>query len=88
MNVVYSRQVAKSVKKRKLPYEIWIDFKDAFDSLARTQNLKLFDIKRLVNKGPYVYFRLRIRTYRALFHMDKHAIYVEEIGPRGGIYKP
>jgi mRNA-degrading endonuclease RelE of RelBE toxin-antitoxin system len=47
----------------------------------------LFDIKKLVNKGSYVYYRLRVRTYRALFHMDDQNIYVEDIGSRGGIYK-
>ena len=47
----------------------------------------MFDIKKLVGKGPYVYYRLRIRDYRALFRMDKTNVFVEEIGPRGDIYK-
>jgi mRNA-degrading endonuclease RelE of RelBE toxin-antitoxin system len=87
MEVRYSHNVAKKIRKHQLPKEIWVDFRDAFEALAKSRNLRLFDIKRLVAKGPYVYFRLRVRNYRALFHMDDTFIYVEEIGPRGEIYK-
>lgn len=87
MEVRYSKNVAKTVKKHQLPNEIWVDFRDAFEALAASRNLRLFDVKKLVTKGPYVYFRLRIRNYRALFHMDDSCIYVEEIGPRGEIYR-
>ena len=88
MEVRYGKAVGKKVKNHQLPYEIWVDFRDAFASFAKTRNFRLFDIKKLINKGPYVYYRLRIRGYRALFHMDDKHIYVEDIGPRGGIYKP
>ncbi len=88
MKVVYGKRVLKRVDKNRLPKEIWIDFRDAFDSFARSGNFRLFDIKKLTNKGPYVYYRLRIRDYRALFHMDDHHVYVEDIGVRGEIYKP
>jgi mRNA-degrading endonuclease RelE of RelBE toxin-antitoxin system len=88
MRVLYGKYVGKRVQKHQLPMEIWVDFQDAFESFAKTRNFRLFDIKKLANKEPYVYYRLRIRGYRALFHMDKEHIYVEDIGPRGGIYKP
>ena len=87
MTVLYSRLVGKRVKKHKLPKEIWQDFRDAFQSFAQTRNFRLFDIKRLIQKGPYTYYRLRIRDYRALFHMDAHHIYVEDIAPRGEVYR-
>ena len=87
MQVLYGKSVLKSIKKGKIPRDIWIDTKDAFDSLAKTNNYRLFDIKKLITKGTHSYYRLRIRGYRALFRADKAAIYVEEIGPRGGIYK-
>lgn len=87
MKVLYSRQVAKRVQKHQLPREIWRDFKDAFESLAQTNNFRLFDIKKMVKKGPYVYYRLRLQKYRALFHFDQDFIFVEDIGPRGEIYK-
>ncbi len=86
MEVRYSNNVAKKVKRHQFPEEIWVDFRDAFNAFALNRNMRLFDIKRLVTKGSYVYFRLRIRNYRAIFHMDEQAIYVEEIGSRGEIY--
>jgi hypothetical protein len=88
MKVLYGKRVAKKIKKNKLPKEIWDDFNDSFESFARHKNFRLFDIKKLMNKGPYVYYRLRIRNDRALFHMDSECIYVEDIGIRGEIYKP
>ncbi len=85
--VLFGKIIAKKVKNHRIPKEVWIDFRDSFETFARTRNFRLFDIKKLVSKGPYVYYRLRIRTYRALFHMDDQDIYVEDIGPRGDIYK-
>ncbi len=85
--VSYSKLIAKKIKQHRLPKEVWIDCRDAFESFDRSRNFRLFDIKKLMSKGPYVYYRLRVRTYRALFHMDETNIYVEDIGPRGGIYK-
>ena len=87
MEVLYGKAVSVKVRKHQLPKEIWEDFRDAFDALAASRNMRLFDIKKMAAKGPYVYFRLRIRNYRALFHMDNARIYVEAIGPRGEIYK-
>lgn len=87
MQVLYSREIEKKVKRHQLPQEIWEDFRDSFASLAASRNFRLFDVKKLVIKGPYIYYRLRIRDYRALFHIDKECIYVEDIGPRGGIYR-
>ena len=88
MRILYAKRVAKSVEKRQLPKEIWVDFQDAFESFAKSGNFRLFDIRKLTTKGAYVYYRLRVRGYRALFHMDAESIFVEDIGPRGGIYKP
>ena len=87
MEVRYIQNIAKKVKRHQLPKEIWEDFRDAFEAFAASRNIRLFDIKKLAAKGPYVYFRLRVRNYRAIFHMDNEFIYVEEIGPRGEIYK-
>ena len=88
MDVLYSKHVSKKAAHHRLPKEVWIDFRDAFDSFGKNKNYRLFDIKKLTHKGPYVYYRLRIRGYRALFHMDDEHIYVEDIGARGEIYKP
>jgi len=87
MQVLYSKLVEKRIKKHKLPEDVWINFRDAFDAFSRTRNFRLFDIKKLINKGPYVYYRLRIGDYRALFHMDIKHVYVEDIAPRGEVYR-
>ena len=88
MKVLYSKRIIKAVNSRRLPKEVWTDFRDALESLARTRNFRLFDIKRLISHSDRVFYRMRIRRYRALFHMDDKHIYVEDIGPRGSIYKP
>ncbi len=87
MEVRYRKSVVKRIQKHQLPKEIWEDFRDAFQALAKSRNMRLFDIKKMMIKGPYIYFRMRIRNYRALFHMDNQCIYVEDIGLRGEIYK-
>ena len=85
--VSYSKRIAKKVKQHRLPEDVWIDFRDAFESFDKSRNFRLFDVKKLMNKESYVYSRLRIRSYRAIFRMDDQNIYVEDLGPRGGIYK-
>ena len=87
MEVLYGKPVRKRVEKRKLPRQIWADFRDAFLSLAVTMNFRLFDIKKLTVKGPLAYYRLRIGKCRALFHFDQTAIYVEDIAPRPEVYR-
>jgi mRNA-degrading endonuclease RelE of RelBE toxin-antitoxin system len=87
MGVLFSKRISKAVAHNKIPKEVWIDFRDAFESFSRNRNFRLYDIKKLVNKGPHVYYRLRVRNYRALFHMDDENVIVEDIGSRGGIYK-
>ena len=79
--------MAKRVEKLQIPKEVWVDFQDAFESFAKSRNFRLFDIKKLTAKGAHVYYRLRIRNDRALFHMDDEYVFVEELGPRGGVYK-
>ena len=87
MRVLYGKLVAKSVEKHRLPENVWDDFRDSFEALAQSRNFRLFDIKKLQGKGAKTYYRMRIRDYRALFRMDGDLIYVEDIGPRGRIYK-
>ena len=83
--VLYSRRVLKAVEKGRIPGQIWRDFRDSFEAFDRTKNFRIFDIKKLKDKGPYKYYRLRIGSFRAIFRLDAEVI-VEDIGPRGGIY--
>lgn len=87
MDVLYRKLVRKRIEKRKLPQQLWHDFRDAFSSLAMTMNFRLFDIKKLTTKGSIAYYRLRIGKYRALFRFDALAIYVEDIAPRAEVYR-
>lgn len=83
--VGYSKRVLKDAAKGKIPGQIWRDFRDAFSALDKTRNFRIFDIKKMVDKGPYKYYRLRIGNFRAIFRMDTDII-VEDVGPRGSIY--
>jgi mRNA-degrading endonuclease RelE of RelBE toxin-antitoxin system len=87
MEVRYSHFVEKTIKKGKLPKEIWFNFRDAFSSLALTSNFRLFDIKKMINHNKHLYYRMRIGSYRALFWLGKDIIFVEKILPRGEVYK-
>ncbi len=84
--VLYSKRVLKAAEKGKIPSQIWRDFRDAFDAFDRTRNFRIFDIKKMVDKGPYKYYRLRIGNFRAIFRLDSDVI-VEGLGPRGSIYE-
>ena len=87
MVFLYGKEVQRKLRKHQIPRDVWEDFRDAFLGMSVSQNFRLFDVKKMIAKGSYVYYRLRIRNYRALFHMDRENIYVEDIGPRGGVYR-
>ena len=84
--VVYSKRVLKAVEKGKIPGQIWRDFRDSFEAFDKTRNFRIFDIKKMVDKGPYKYYRLRLGSCRAIFRLDED-ITVEDIGWRGSIYE-
>ena len=84
--VVYGKRVLKAVEKGKTPGQIWRDFRDSFEAFDKTRNFRIFDIKKLIDKGPYKYYRLRLGNFRAIFRLDVD-ISVEDIGPRGSIYE-
>jgi mRNA-degrading endonuclease RelE of RelBE toxin-antitoxin system len=83
---LYSKRVLKAVEKGKIPGQIWRDFRDAFEAFEKSRNFRIFEIKKMVDKGPYKYYRLRIGGFRAIFRFDENLI-VEDIGPRGSIYE-
>ncbi len=76
----------KAAEKGKLPGQIWRDFMDAFDAFDKARNFRIFDIKKMVDKSPYKYYRLRLVSFRAIFRLESD-IFVEDIGPRGSIYE-
>jgi mRNA interferase RelE/StbE len=83
--VFFEERAAKELAKIERPYQLLIKKKiellaEDFDSMAN--NLKPL-------KGKYDYYRLRVGSYRVIFHKDarKIIITIVRIGHRKSIYK-
>jgi mRNA interferase RelE/StbE len=83
--VYYEEKAAKELAKIDRPYQLLIKKKIeqlAADFTSMARNLKLL-------KGKYDYYRLRVGSYRVIFHKDskKIMITIVRIGHRKSIYK-
>jgi mRNA interferase RelE/StbE len=83
--VFYEERAAKELAKIDKPYQLLIKKKIeqlAADFESMSGNLKLL-------KGKYDYFRLRVGSYRVIFHKDakKIMITIVRIGHRREVYK-
>ena len=85
--VYYDEDIKKDIRKGEIPKEIVNLFIHAFESIDSTNDLNLFDIKKLVSDSSINYYRLRKGKYRAVFKIEKHDIYVLGIGKRSEVYK-
>lgn len=85
--VKYEDEVLKSIKKSKLPKDIFILFHHAFIALETTNDLNLFDIKRLRSNKKRTYYRLRKNKYRAIFYIENDNYFVISIAKREEVYK-
>ncbi len=85
--IYYEREVQKSIKKGVIPKEVIKLFHNAFLSLDLTNDLNLFDIKKLKGDHTRDYFRLRKGKYRAIFYIEDNNYYVIYIGKREEVYK-
>jgi mRNA interferase RelE/StbE len=85
--VKYEDEVLKSIKKSKLPKDIFILFHHAFIALEKTNDLNLFDIKRLRSNIKRTYYRLRKNKYRAIFYIENDNYFVISIAKREEVYK-
>ena len=85
--VYFEDSIKKSVKKGSLPKEIFQRFNNVFISLDTTNDLGLFDIKKLKSSKKRVYYRLRKGKYRAIFYREKNSYYVITITKREEVYK-
>lgn len=85
--VFYDEDIQKEIRKGKLPKEIAVLFVHAFESLDSTNDLNLFDIKKLVSDSFVNYYRLRKGKYRAVFKIEQNDIFVLGIGKRSEVYK-
>jgi len=85
--VFYEDDVKKAVKKGALPKETFQRFNNIFISLNTTNDLGLFDIKKLKSSEKRTYYRLRKGKYRAIFYIEENNYYVISIAKREEVYK-
>ena len=85
--VYYEEDVKKAVKKGILPKEVFKRFNNIFIALDTTNDLGLFDIKKLKSSEKRTYYRLRKGKYRAIFYIENKNYYVISIAKREEVYK-
>lgn len=85
--IFYEDSVKKVVKKGTLPKETFQRFNNVFISLDTTNDLGLFNIKKLKSSEKRTYYRLRKGKYRAIFYIEKKDYYVISIAKREEVYK-
>ncbi len=83
----YEDEVLKNVKKGRLSKEVFKLFHHAFIALENTNDLNLFDIKRLRSNEKRTYYRLRKNKYRAIFYIENANYFVISIAKREEVYK-
>ena len=84
--IVYEENIKKSVAKGSLPREIFKRFHNVFIALDATQDLSLFDIKKLKSTEKNTYYRVRKGKYRAIFYIETNNYYVISIAKREEVY--
>ena len=84
-SVFYEEKAAKELAKIDRPYQLLI--KKKIKQLAEDFESMSGNLKPL--KGEYDYFRLRVGSYRVVFHKDtrKIIITIVRIGQRREVYK-
>ena len=85
--VRYEDAIKKAVKKGTLPREVFQRFNNVFIALDATNDLGLFDIKKLKSSEQRSYYRLRKGKFRAIFYIEKKNYYVLSIAKREEVYK-
>ncbi|GBE01057.1 MAG TPA: hypothetical protein ENH01_10905 [Nitrospirae bacterium] len=85
--VFYEKDIKKAVKRESLPKEIFKRFNNIFIALDMTNDLGLFDIKKLKSSEKRAYYRLRKGKYRAIFYIEDKNYYVISIAKREEVYK-
>ena len=85
--IFYEDNIKKAVKKGVLSKETFQRFNNVFISLDTTNDLGLFNIKKLKSSEKRTYYRLRKGKYRAIFYIEKNNYYVISIAKREEVYK-
>ena len=87
MSIFYANEVLSQIKKGKIPKSIFELFNHVFIALDTTNDLNLFDIKRLRSNSERSYFRIRKNKYRAIFYIENKNYYVVSIANREEVYR-
>ncbi|GBE40944.1 hypothetical protein BMS3Bbin09_00831 [bacterium BMS3Bbin09] len=85
--ILYEDSIKKAVKKGTLFREVFQRFENVFIALNATNDLGLFDIKKLKSSEQRSYYRLRKGKFRAIFYIEKNNYYVISIAKREEVYK-
>jgi len=85
--VHYLKQIQKAIQKGEITRDTFFLFNDAFQSLDRTRNMNLFDIKQLKGEHQRIFYRIRKGKYRAIFYLEDDDFFVVYIGKREDVYK-
>ncbi len=85
--ILYEKSILKSLKKGKISGDTFVHINNAFIALNETNDLTLFDIKKLKEIGERSYYRLRKGKYRAIFYIEKNSIFVIALDKREEVYK-
>lgn len=82
--IVYRKSAQKALLR--LPFEVRVEFQEAFRLLAENPARRDLDIKNLQGREGC---RLRIGQWRAIYQIESNQfmILVLDIGSRGDIYK-
>ena len=84
--VYYEKDVKKALKKGNIPRKQLELFHHVFQSLDLTNDMNMFDIKKLKGSAKRDYYRVRKGKYRAIFYIDNNDYYVVSIGKREEVY--
>ncbi len=85
--ILYEGSIKKAVKRGTLPKEVFQRFNNVFIALDNTNDLGLFDIKKLKSSEQRSYYRLRKDKFRAIFYIETKNYYVISIAKREEVYK-
>jgi len=84
--IFYEDGVKKSVAKGLVPKGVFKRFNNAFIAIDTTNDLGLFDIKKMKSSGQRTYYRLRKGRYRAIFYIENSNYFVISIAKREEVY--
>jgi len=84
--IKYEDDVLKISKRQIAKRSIFI-ISSCVHCTGKTNDLKLFDIKRLQSNEKRTYYRLRKNKYRAIFYIEDDDYFIISIAKREEVYK-